>query len=99
MATRTLVAGGRRERLSRERVLRAAMAHADEGGIEGLTMRRLAEELGAAPMALYRHVANKDDLVDGLIDIVFGEVVLPPADGDWKAAMRTRGLSLRDALS
>jgi AcrR family transcriptional regulator len=99
MATRTLVSPERRHRLSRDRVLRAAIAHADEGGIEALTMRPLAEELGVAPMALYRHVANKDDLIDGLIDIVFSEIVLPSPDGDWKAAMRARAVSLRDVLS
>lgn len=99
MATRALVKAEGRNRLSRERVLDAAMSHADEGGIEALTMRRLAEELGAAPMALYRHVANKDDLIDGLIDVVFSEIGLPATDGDWKAAMRARAISLRDVLS
>jgi AcrR family transcriptional regulator len=95
----TLVRPERRHRLSRELVLQAAMSHADEGGIEALTMRRLAEELGVAPMALYRHVANKDDLIDGLIDVVFGEIALPSTAGDWKAAMRDRAISLRDVLA
>ena len=67
-----------RSRLSRERVLRAAIAQADAGGLEALIMRKLAEELGVAPMALYRHVANKDDLIDGMVDVVFGEIGLPP---------------------
>jgi Bacterial regulatory proteins, tetR family./Tetracyclin repressor, C-terminal all-alpha domain. len=75
------------------------MSHADDGGIEALTMRRLAEELGVAPMALYRHVANKDDLIDGLIDVVFSEIALPSTGGDWKAAMRVRAISLRDVLA
>ena len=88
-----------RPRLSRERVLRAAMEHADKGGIETLTMRRLAEALGVAPMALYRHVSNKDDLIDAMVDLVFSEVGLPPAGADWKTAMRERALSLRDVLS
>jgi len=84
--------------LSRARVLRAAIALADEAGIESLTMRRLGEELGVGPMALYRHVANKDDLVDAMVDIVFVEIGPPSADGDWKTAMRERAVAVRDAL-
>jgi AcrR family transcriptional regulator len=87
-----------RSRLSRERVLHAAMAHADEGGLEALTMRKVAEELGVAPMALYRHVANRDDLVDGMIDIIFSEIELPAAGADWKTAMRDRAISVHDAM-
>jgi AcrR family transcriptional regulator len=75
------------------------MAHADKGGLETLTMRRLAELLQVAPMALYRHVANRDDLVDGMVDIVFSEIGLPPSGVDWKTAMRQRAISLRDVLS
>jgi AcrR family transcriptional regulator len=88
-----------RTRLTRERVLRVALAHADAGGLEALTMRKLAEELGVAPMALYRHVANRDDLVDGMVDIVFGEIDLPSTGDDWRAAMRQRAISVRDVLS
>ena len=88
-----------RPRLNRERILAAALAHADAHGLDDLSMRKLADVLDVAPMALYRHVANRDDLVDGLIDIVFGEVELPAADGDWQAAMRRRALSLRDVLA
>ena len=88
----------RRAPLTRQRVLRAALALADAGGLESLTMRRLGEDLGVGPMALYRHVANKDDLVDGLIDIVFGEIGLPSADTDWRNAMRERAMSMRDVL-
>lgn len=87
-----------RQRLSRERVLRAAIAHADEGGLEALSMRQLAEMLGVAPMALYRHVANKDDLIDAMVDVVFGEIGLPSGGTDWKTAMRQRAISLRDVL-
>jgi AcrR family transcriptional regulator len=87
-----------RSRLSRERVLRAAIAHADEGGLEALSMRKLAEELGVAPMALYRHVAHKDDLIDAMVDIVFREIDLPSAGDDWRTAMRRRAISVRDAL-
>jgi AcrR family transcriptional regulator len=79
--------------------LRAALRRADTGGLDALTMRTLAEALGAAPMALYRHVANKSDLVDGLVDLVFAEIDLPPARLGWKMAMRRRAISLRDVLS
>ena len=75
------------------------MDHADKGGIETLTMRRLAEVLGVAPMALYRHVANKDDLIDAMVDLVFSEIGLPAGGADWKTAMRERAISLRDVLS
>jgi AcrR family transcriptional regulator len=87
-----------RTALSRERVLRAAIALADRGGIETLTMRELAQSLGVAPMALYRHVASKDDLVDGLVDLVFGEIDLPSGGTDWKTAMRQRAISAREVL-
>jgi AcrR family transcriptional regulator len=79
-------------------VLRAAITLADEGGLESVTMRRLGQELGVEAMSLYNHVANKDDLVDGMIDLVFAEIELPSADGDWKNAMRRRAISLRDVL-
>jgi AcrR family transcriptional regulator len=67
----------RRVRLSRDRVLRAAVALADTAGIQSLSMRKLAQELGVVPMALYKHVANKEELLDGMVDIVFGEVEFP----------------------
>src|SRR5215211_3610215 len=89
----------RRQRLTRERVLRAAVALADEGGFASLTMRKLAKELGVEAMSLYNHVANKDDLLDGMIDIVFGEIGLPSPDGGWKASMRRRALDVRTVLS
>ena len=88
-----------RQRLSRERVLQAAIAHADSGGLEALTMRHLAEMLEVAPMALYRHVANKDDLIDGMVDVVFGEIGVPAGGGDWKSSMRGRAIAVRDALA
>jgi AcrR family transcriptional regulator len=99
MATRTISRAEPRTRLSRERVLRAAIDHADAGGLEALSMRTLAEELGVAPMALYRHVASRDDLVDGMVDIVFDEIDLPPTGADWRSAMRRRAISVRDVLS
>jgi AcrR family transcriptional regulator len=88
-----------RRRLSRQRVLRAAVAHADAGGLEALTMRQLAEMLQVAPMALYRHIAHKDDLIDAMIEVVFSEIGLPSGGADWKTAMRERALSLRDVLA
>jgi len=88
-----------RRRLSRERVLQAAIAHADAEGLEALTMRTLAEMLEVAPMALYRHVANKEDLIDAMVDVVFSEIGVPSGGGDWKTAMRQRAISVRDALS
>ncbi len=87
-----------RTRLSRTRVLQAAVELADGAGLDGFSMRALAQELGVVPMALYRHVANKEDLLDGMIDIVFGEIELPSGDPDWRSAMRRRASSTRDAL-
>jgi AcrR family transcriptional regulator len=84
--------------LTRDRILRAAVSMADEGGIESLSMRRLAQELDVVPMALYRHVANKEDLLDGIVDIVVGEVDPPETGLDWKAAIRRRVLSARRML-
>ncbi len=84
--------------LSRERVMRAALALADKNGIDSLTMRNLGKELGVEAMSLYNHVANKDDILDGIVDLVFSEIALPSAQTDWKAAMRLRALSARDAL-
>jgi AcrR family transcriptional regulator len=88
-----------RARLSRERVLDAAISLADAGGIDVLTMRRLGEELGVEAMSLYRHVANKDDLLDGMIDVVFGEIGLPSPGAPWKTAMRERAVAARAALT
>jgi AcrR family transcriptional regulator len=99
MAMRAVAKARSRRRLSRERVLRAAITHADAGGLEALTMRTLAEELGVAPMALYRHIANKDDLVDAMVDVVFSEIDLPASTAGWKTAMRQRAISAREVLS
>ncbi|HEX7148998.1 MAG TPA: TetR/AcrR family transcriptional regulator [Actinomycetota bacterium] len=84
--------------LSKERVLDAAVALADAQGVEGLSMRKLAQELGVVPMALYKHVANKDELLDGMVDLVVGEIDPPAGGTDWKTAMRRRVLSARGAL-
>jgi AcrR family transcriptional regulator len=75
------------------------MTQADSGGLEALTMRNLADGLGVAPMSLYRHVANKDDLVDALVDQVFSEIGLPAEGAHWKYAMRERAISVREVLS
>lgn len=89
----------RRRSLSRERVLRAAVALADEAGLESLSMRRLAKRLGVEAMSLYNHVASREDLLDGMIDIVFGEIEAPSTEVNWKTALRTRAISTRDALA
>jgi AcrR family transcriptional regulator len=89
----------RRAPLNRERVLRAAVALADERGAEELTMRKLAKALGVEAMSLYNHVASKTDLLDGMVDIVFGEIDPPAATGDWKAELRKRAVSTRAALN
>jgi AcrR family transcriptional regulator len=84
--------------LTRERVVRAAVALADERGLAELTMRSLAKDLGVEAMSLYNHVANKDDLLDGMIELVFSEIEPPAAGGDWKIELRKRAISTRAAL-
>ncbi|WP_087874503.1 TetR/AcrR family transcriptional regulator C-terminal domain-containing protein [Arthrobacter globiformis] len=93
----------RRVRLNRQRVLQAAVSLADEAGIDELSMRRLGQELGVVPMALYKHVANKDELLDGMVEEIISEidpaVIAPEAGGeDWKNAVRLRVLSARAVL-
>ena len=88
----------RRVQLNRDRVLRTAVALADNGGIESLSMRKLADELGVVPMALYKHVANKEELLDGMIDLVVGEIDRPVPGAEWRSAVRQRILSARRAL-
>jgi AcrR family transcriptional regulator len=89
---------GGRPRLSREGVLRGAVAVADAGGIGALTIRSLADRLGVKPMSVYHYVANKDEILDGIVDIVFGEIELPTPDGDWRVEMSRRASSARAAL-
>jgi AcrR family transcriptional regulator len=98
MATQTDASAGTRMPLSRERVMRAAIALADASGIESLSMRKLGQELGVEAMSLYNHVANKDEILDGIVDLVFGEIALPSGEGDWKPAMRRRATSAHEAL-
>src|SRR5665811_2541629 len=88
----------RRTRLSRDRVLHAAVALADNTELDAFSMRRLAQELGVVPMALYKHVANRDELLDGMVDIVFGEIESPSIDDDWRSALRRRAISSHEAL-
>jgi AcrR family transcriptional regulator len=88
----------KREPLSRERILRAAVTLADRDGIEGISMRRLGTELGVVPMALYKHVANKEELLDGMLDVVVEEFDPPRTDLPWREAVRERILSARAAL-
>ncbi|GLF96290.1 TetR/AcrR family transcriptional regulator [Streptomyces yaizuensis] len=84
--------------LSRDRVIRTAMAVADEKGSAALSMRAIAEPLGVEAMSLYHHVAGREDVLDGMVDAVFGEIDLPPRDTDWKTATRHRALSARAVL-
>jgi len=92
-------ADGGRARLSRDRVLRGAMAVADAGGIASLTIRSIAQELGVKPMSVYHHVANKDAIIDGIVDLVFSEIDLPVPGRSWKPEIRRRSVSAREALA
>lgn len=84
--------------LSVERVIDTAMQLSDEIGIEKLTIRKLADELDVTPMAIYRYTASKDEIVDGMVEAVFTEIDLPPLEGDWRAAMRQRCVSMHEVL-
>ena len=102
-AVRAVPSAEPRVPLSRERVLRAAIDLADESGIESLTMRSLGQKLGVEAMSLYNHVANKEDILDGMVDVVISEIndtvsELDPPSGDWKTAMRQRVLAAREIL-
>jgi hypothetical protein len=84
--------------LSRERILRAAMNLADREGIESLSMRKIAQELGVQAMSLYNHVANRDDILDGIVDMVVSEIEVPTIGGDWRMAMYRRATSAHQVL-
>jgi AcrR family transcriptional regulator len=88
----------RRTPLSKERVLTAAMALADSDGIEALSMRRLAQELGVEAMSLYNHVANKGEILDGIVDLAVSEIELPETDEEWDVAIRKCAISAHDAF-
>jgi AcrR family transcriptional regulator len=98
MTTQATNRAPRRLPLSRERVLDAAIKLVDQGGLGSLSMRKLGQELGVEAMALYYHFANKDEVIDGIVDIVFSEIELPTDGTGWKAAMRQRAISMRDVL-
>jgi AcrR family transcriptional regulator len=85
--------------LTRDRVLRTALALADDHGLDWLSMRKLGQALGVEAMSLYHHVANKEDLIDGMVDLVFAEIELPSAQDDWKSGMRRRARSTRQVLA
>ncbi len=93
-----------RPRLNREQIVRTAVARADREGIDALSMRSLAQDLGVVPMALYKHIAHKEELLDRMVDQVFEELEFPvtrdefPVTGEWKAALRERAISMREAL-
>jgi AcrR family transcriptional regulator len=84
--------------LSRERILQSALVLVDEHGLESLTMRKLGQELGFEAMSLYNHVANKDELINGLLDLVLAECELPSPGGEWDASVRRSAISVHDAL-
>jgi AcrR family transcriptional regulator len=96
---RTRRKAGRPARLGRALVLQTAIAIADEGGLDALTMQAIAQRLDAEAMSLYRHVRNKEDVLDALVDLVFAEIELPPPGTEWTAAMRRRAMSARQALA
>src|SRR3954454_22934009 len=87
-----------RKPLSRERILAAALEVVDEQGIEALSMRKLGQALGYEAMSLYNYVANKDDLLDGILDLVLAESELPSPAGAWDTAVRTSAVSVHQAL-
>jgi len=84
--------------LTRERVLLAAVNLADANSIGALTMRSLADALAVRPMAIYHHVANKEQILDGIVDLVFAEILQPPSDAPWRAALVSRAASVREVL-
>ncbi|XAS72078.1 TetR/AcrR family transcriptional regulator C-terminal domain-containing protein [Micrococcaceae bacterium Sec5.1] len=85
--------------LSRERVLACAVELADESGISALTIRSLAQSMGTKPMSLYYYVANKDEILDGIVDMVFSEIKLPSPSGNWREEMHDRAHAMRAALT
>ena len=99
MARKTREPASSRVPLNRERALSTAVALADAAGLSSLSMRKLAQELGVEAMSLYHHVANKEDILDGMVDVVFAEIELPSEGTEWKTAMRQRAESARAALT
>src|SRR5260370_39695813 len=98
MASQAKRAAKRRPAWTRERVLRAAIRLGDRGGIESLSMRKLGDKLGVEAMSLYTHVRNKEDMLDGMVDVVFSEIDLPASGAEWRTAMRKRAISVHQVL-
>ena len=98
MVTEPAATAERRTPLTRERVLQAAVDLADRGGYEALSMRKLGQELGVDAMALYRHVRGKDDLLDGLVEVIVGQIEAPSAAIDWKATLRAQAMAARAVM-
>lgn len=96
--TETGATAKRRTPLTRDRVLGAAVDLADRGGYEGLSMRKLGQELGVDAMALYRHIRGKDDLLDGLVEVIVGQIERPSPADDWKAALRAQAMAARAVM-
>src|SRR5918999_5686717 len=90
---------GRKARVSREQVLDAALAIADEGGLAAVTMANVGARLGVEAMSLYRHIGNKEEMLDGLVDRVFAEIEVPADAPDWRQALRRRAVSAHGALT
>ncbi len=88
-----------RPTLNRQRVLEGAIALADDVGMDGFTIRKLATAIDVKPMTIYHHIPNKEAIIDGMVDLVFGEIDLPPSGTDWKSAMQQRGRSARAVLA
>jgi AcrR family transcriptional regulator len=98
VATRARSSPKRRPPLNRERVLRAAVKLADERGLEALSMRKLGQALGVEAMSLYNHVANKDDVLDGMVETVAKEIEPPSPDEEWQTAIRQSAVSAHQTL-
>lgn len=98
MANKTRRSAKARAPLTRERVLRAALTIVDKSGLESLSMRKVGEAMGVEAMSLYRHVTNRDDILDGIVDLVVSEIEVPGKGADWKVAMRRRAISAHHVL-
>jgi AcrR family transcriptional regulator len=98
VVTQAGASAGRRTPLTKERVLKTAIDLADRGGIEALSMRKLGQELGVDAMALYRHVRNKEDILDGTVDAIVAEIELPHLGEDWKATLRQQVMTARQVM-
>lgn len=89
----------RREPLSRERIFTAALELADQGGMAAVSMRQIAQRLNVEAMSLYKHIANKEDLMDGLVELVFAQMTVPAPELEWRAALRERAYTTRQVLN